>query len=100
MKKIFVTMIMALGLLGMVGCSTNGAYNKQFLDMNNHYDYAIVQWYDGEEIIPITAWRDYEYSDQIQIKSAIDGKLYLFHSSRIVLVAESGYSSPSSYEIP
>lgn len=74
-------------LIALSFCATLAGCNYQLIDTHYSYDYAIVSWADGEEKIEIKSWKDYEDGDQIQI-TAVDGKTYLFHAQRIVLVKE------------
>ena len=81
MKKL-LTIIATLSVLTyLTGC------NKQVLDLDYKYDYAIIDRSDGEEKVAIKSWRDYDASDMIQITST-DGKVYLTHSSRVILIKE------------
>ena len=81
MKKL-LTIIATLSILTcLTGC------NKQVLDLDYKYDYAIIDRYDGEEKVALKSWIDYNESDMIQVTST-DGKVYLTHSSRVILIKE------------
>jgi ribosomal protein S1 len=82
MKKKIATLLAAvMMLICMSGC------NRQVFDTTYKYDRAIISLPNGEVIDgKVQSWRDYENSDQIQVK--IDGVTYLVHSSNIVLIAE------------
>ena len=75
-------MMLAMGLIALAftGC------NKQIIDLNYTYDYAIIQLPNGDAVEgKIQSWKDYE-GEQLQVK--IDGKLYLCSSYNCVLVDE------------
>ena len=65
MKKIVASLlifIFVLGILTMVGC------NKQIIDFNYKYNYAIISLMNGELVEgKISAWNDYNDSDMIQV---------------------------------
>lgn len=77
-----------LGMVGLVGMPDNPYYNKQITDLNHlHFSYAVLTRYDGEQIIPIKSWTDFEDGDQIQFTST-DGITYLTHSSQVILLSD------------
>lgn len=82
MKKKIATLLAAvMMLICLSGC------NRQVFDTTYKYDRAIIRLPNGEIIDgKVQSWRDYENSDQIQVK--IDGVTYLVHSSNIVLIAD------------
>jgi ribosomal protein S1 len=82
MKKKIATLLAAvMMLICLSGC------NRQVFDTTYKYDRAIISLPNGEVIDgKVQSWRDYENSDQIQVK--IDGVTYLVHSSNIVLIAD------------
>lgn len=55
--------------------------NKQIIDLNYDFRYAII---DGIGKIEITTWNDYAQSDMIQITDK-NGTVYLTHSSNVIL---------------
>ena len=58
------------------------------LDSTWHFDKAYIEVTDGQVIeVEIKSWKDYEDGDQIQV-TATDGKTYLVHSSKCVMVSE------------
>lgn len=74
---VFLLIVMAL----FAGC------NKQLIDTTWSFERAIIFLPDGEKLEGrVTSWNDYEGSDIIQV--AIDGKMYLTHSSNVVLISE------------
>lgn len=84
MKKyiniLFVTMVLMVGML--TGCG-----NMQVIDTTVSFDKAIIELPDGEILEgKVESWRDYDGSDQLQVK--IDGVTYLVHSSDCVLIKE------------
>lgn len=78
-KNIFFVAAVILVIAGMLsGC------NRTIIDTTYNYDYGYVELPTGEIVEgPVTNWTDYE-GDQLQV--SINGKTYLTHSSRIVLV--------------
>ena len=79
MKKFILTLMCVLMIVGLCGC------NKQIVDLNYNYNYAIIGLPNGETVEgAVTSWTDYEDGDQIQVK--IDGTVYLVHSSDIALM--------------
>lgn len=79
MKKMLVVCLVFLVLL--TGC------NRQMVDTVYSYDKALICMNDGTVIEgEVQSWRDYENSDQIQVK--INGDTYLVHSSNVLLIAE------------
>ena len=60
--------------------------NQQIIDTTYTFDRAIIQISNDEVIeIEVASWKDYDGSDQIQVKSK-DGTTYLVHSSRVTLI--------------
>lgn len=55
--------------------------NRQILDLNYSFKYAII---DGVGEVEISSWTDYEGSDMIQVTGK-DGCTYLTHSSKVIL---------------
>jgi major membrane immunogen (membrane-anchored lipoprotein) len=83
MKKIIAIILSTLMLIAML----TGCGNKDMWDTNYTYDKAIISMPDGTILEgKISNWTDYEDGDQIQV--TIDGKVYLVHSSNIVLINE------------
>ena len=83
MKKIFVTLLMAMMMLSMVGCS-----NRDSLDTNHTYNKAIIDLANGESIeVEIKQWRAYGEGHQLQIVTP-DGTVYLTSSYNCTLIRE------------
>lgn len=83
MKKRIIGVLTAVMMTAMMlaGC------NKQLIDITYSYERAIIELPNGEIIEgKVSSWTDYEDGDQIQVK--IDGKQYLVHSSKIVLISD------------
>ena len=84
MKKFAVIALAAVLLIGAVvlaGC------NKQLVDLTYSYEYAIIALPNGEIVEgKVSSWTDFEDGDQLQVK--IDGKTYLVHSSKVVLISD------------
>lgn len=73
-------------LIFSVLCLTSCGYNRQLVDLDWKYNYAIIFLPDSEKIEgKVTSWNDYEQSDMVQVK--IDGVTYLTHSSNVILEA-------------
>lgn len=86
MKKIIAIVLIVIACLAFCGCSSNFC-NKQIVDLNYKFDYAIVQRYDGEQIIHIKTWTDFDDGEQIQIIDT-DGNVWLLNSMYTILVKE------------
>ena len=81
MKKRILSIIavLTLTLALLTGC------NKQLVDLNYSFNYAIIQLPDGTIIEgKVQSWTDYEDGEQLQIK--IDGVTYLCSSYNCVLM--------------
>lgn len=78
---IFAALIICAILLMFTGCASN----RQFFDTTYSFDEAVIRL-PNDKVIEgkVESWKDYENSDQIQIK--IDGKTYLVHSANCVLI--------------
>ena len=79
---IMLGMALMLAMAGLLsGC------NRQVIDVTYSYERAIICLPNGEVVEgKVQSWKDYENSDQIQVK--IDGKQYLVHSEDVVLISE------------
>lgn len=78
MKRIKALAIGALLITLLTGC------NKQIVDLNYTYNYAVIQLPNGEIVEgEIQTWTDYE-GEQLQVK--IDGIVYLCSSYNCVLM--------------
>lgn len=82
MKRLFyILLMMVLIVTALCGC------NKQVFDTTYTFDKAIISLPNGELIEgEIQSWKDFDDGDQIQV--VIDGKIYLVHSSQIVMINE------------
>lgn len=82
MKKFIITVMALVMAMSMAGCG-----NMQVIDTTVTFDKAIIHFPNGEILEgEVDSWRDYDGSDQLQVK--IDGVTYLVHSSNIVLIKE------------
>lgn len=80
MKKVICIILLAIFILLLSGC------NKQLIDLNYKFDYAIIKLPNGEIVEgAIQSWNDYE-GEQLQIK--IDGTVYLVSSINCVLLSK------------
>ena len=74
-------LMLACILVMLTGC------NKQVFDTTWSFEKAIIFLPDGEKLEgKVTSWTDFDGSDMIQV--AIGGKMYLTHSSNVVLISE------------
>lgn len=83
MKKFALVALLVAIAVALTGCS----YNKQMFDTNYSFKYAVVMRADGEQLIEIRSWRDFEDGDQIQFTS-VDGITYLTHASNVILLSD------------
>lgn len=87
-KKIFwIVVVIGMLIVAPITAQRTHAFNYQWFDTVFEYDRAIIALPNGEVIDGrVELWRDYENSDQIQVK--IDGVIYLVHSMDIALISE------------
>lgn len=81
MKKVIfvVVILMVIASLMLTACS-----NYQAMDTTWKFNYAIIKLPNGEIVEgECTSWKDYENSDQLQVK--INGVQYLTHACNVVL---------------
>lgn len=79
MRKKIAIIFTTCALLTLTGC------NKQMVDFNYSYNYAIIQLPNGEVVEgKVDSWTDYEDGEQLQIK--INGVTYLCSSYNCVLM--------------
>lgn len=77
-----VVFVVIFTLLFLTSCG----FNKQIIDLDYHFNYAIIFLPNGEKIEgKVSSWNDYEQSDMVQVK--INGVTYLTHSSNVILEA-------------
>ena len=82
MKKLLCIIL----ILAMIFAFSACGYNRQIIDLDYKFNYAIIFLPDGNRIEgKVTSWTDFEQSDMIQLK--IDGVTYLTHSSNVILEA-------------
>lgn len=82
MKKLISIILVLAMIFAFSACG----YNKQIIDLDYKFNYAIIFLPDGTTIEgEVSSWNDYEASDMIQVK--IDGITYLTHSSNVILEA-------------
>ena len=79
MKKMFVALLLAAILLVVcAGC------NRPVIDTMWSFDEAMVRMPDGSVVSgKVESWRDFKDGNMLQVK--IDGKVYLTHSTNVVL---------------
>ena len=80
MRKIFlILLVCAMLVVSLTGC------NRQIIDTTYRFDKAVIGLPNGRVIEgKVQSWKDYDDSDQIQVK--IDGKTYLIHSMNVALI--------------
>ena len=81
--KILVTASLLLLLMAVAMLFSGCGYNRQIVDLNYNFNYAIINTFDGTVEGKVSSWRDFEDGDQIQL--TIDGVTYLTHSSNVIL---------------
>lgn len=85
MKRL-ICFLLVMGIICVI-CFTLAGCNKQIFDATWSFERAIIFLPDGEKIEgAITSWCDYSDSDILQVE--IDGKMYLTHSSNIIMISE------------
>lgn len=84
MKRIAMVglvIIMVMAAVALSGCG----YNRDLFDTVYRYDEAIIQIADGTIVRgEVQNWRDYDGSDQIQVR--VDDVTYLVHSVNVTLI--------------
>ena len=88
-KKISVVLGVLVAVLLLVGCTTGSAFagGYQLFDTTFVFDKAVISMPDGSVVSgPVSTWKDYENSDQIQV--VINGDTYLTHITNVVLIKE------------
>lgn len=91
MKKLIaiiaiIALLAVMAIFPAMAISLTG-YNRQIVDLNYNFKYAVLMRADGEQLIKIKSWRDYSDGDQIQITS-VDGITYLTHSTNVILMSD------------
>lgn len=82
MKKILALLMAICLILSLVACG----YNKM-IDTTYEFDEAIILLPNGDVVKgKCEGWTDFEDGDQLQVK--VNGKIYLTHSSNMVLIAK------------
>lgn len=80
MKRITLAMMLIVCTLLLASCG-----NRDYFDTVKTFHEAIISMPDGTVVHgKVQNWRDYDDSDQIQVK--IDNTVYLVHSEDIVLM--------------
>lgn len=83
MKKTVATILVIVMALGLMVCLAG--CNKQLIDVNYTYHYAILNRGDGEQIIEISSWKNF---DGLFKLTSVDGISYLVHPARVILLTE------------
>lgn len=78
-KILVVVLACILIMFSLVSC------NKQIVDLNYSFNYAIIRLPDGTIVEgKVQSWTDYEDGEQLQVK--IDGVTYLTSSFNCTLI--------------
>ena len=79
--KVVSLIVLILAVLTIVallsGC------NRQVIDLNYNFNYAIINTFNGTIEGKVSSWRDYEDGDQLQV--TIDGVTYLTSATNVIL---------------
>lgn len=89
MKKTSCVLVVGIIIVVLILFAFAGAAsaNMKLFDFTWSFEYAQIAMPDSSVVEgPVDSWKDYEDSDCIQIE--IDGKTYLTHYSRVVLVSD------------
>ena len=85
--KRFICILLIMAIVCALCFALAGCGNRQIFDTTWTFERAIIFLPDGEKIEgPIANWTDYDGSDMIQVK--IEDKVYLTHSSNVILISE------------
>lgn len=80
LSRILITTVSTI----LISSSTLNSCNKQIIDLNYNFNKAIIK---DIGTVNIKSWNDYDQSDMIQVTTT-DDKVYLTHSSNVILVKE------------
>lgn len=86
-KKVIIVIaaVVILLLAGFAAYWQTHVGNRQLMDMNYHFDRAIVKLPNGEVVEgKLNSWLDFDDSDVVQVK--IDGKTYLTSYVNVCLI--------------
>lgn len=79
--KVISLIVLILAVLTIVallsGC------NRQVIDLNYNFNYAIINTFDGTVEGKVSSWRDFDDGDQLQV--TIDGVTYLTSATNVIL---------------
>ena len=89
-KKLTMILIVLLVIALLAGAGyiiCENFYNRTIIDLTYAYDRAIIELPNGDVVEgKVDSWTDYTDSDQIQVK--MNGKVYLVHSTDVVLIKD------------
>ena len=80
-KNVLILMVIVTIVCLFTSC------NKQIFDTSYTFTQAYINLGNKTIEVDVESWTDFDDGDQIQIKTT-DGKVYLGHSSNIILVKE------------
>ena len=86
-KKVLIVIAVIVVLLVAVGVIYWQTHigNRQLMDVNYHFDRAVLKLPNGEVIEgKLSSWLDFDDSDVLQVK--IDGKTYLTSYVNVCLI--------------
>lgn len=79
--KVVSLIVLILAVLTIVallsGC------NRQVIDLNYNFNYAIINTFNGTVEGKVSSWRDFDDGDQLQV--TIDGVTYLTSATNVIL---------------
>ena len=79
-KRIVLAIVTLLIVVSLTAC------NRQMIDTTYSFNYAYIYLQNGDVVEgEISSWRDYDDSDQLQIKMK-NGDVYLVHSCNCALI--------------
>ena len=85
--KRFICILLIMAIVCALCFALTGCGNRRVFDTTWSFERAVIFLPDGEKIEgPITNWIDYSDSDMIQVE--IGDKVYLTHSSNVILISE------------
>lgn len=80
MKKFLLGALAVAAIFALAGC------NAQVIDTTWKFDRAMISLPDGSVVSgKVESWKDYENSDQIQVK--IGSTTYWTHAQNVVMIA-------------
>jgi hypothetical protein len=82
-----IVVILVVGVIAIIAMLTLASCNQTIIDTSYTFNRAYINIGDEVLNVEIESWKDYDDSDQVQVKTK-DGKVYYGHSSNIILVKD------------